>query len=41
VKVNGRELSAGDAIALSDEAELRVEGAEDNDSGEVLVFDLA
>lgn len=38
VRVNGRELSAGDGAALSDEANVRVEGV---DGGEVLVFDLA
>ncbi len=37
VRVNGRELRAGDGAALSDEPEIRVEGV---DSGEVLVFDL-
>jgi redox-sensitive bicupin YhaK (pirin superfamily) len=38
VRVNGRELGAGDAAALSDEAALRIEGVA---QGEVLVFDLA
>ena len=38
LRVNGRELAAGDGAALSDEAGVRVEGL---DSGEVLVFDLA
>lgn len=37
VKVNGRELGAGDGAALSDEKSVRVEGI---DGGEVLVFDL-
>lgn len=38
VRVNGRELSAGDAAALSGEPAVRIEGV---DGGEVLVFDLA
>jgi redox-sensitive bicupin YhaK (pirin superfamily) len=38
VHVNGRELSAGDAAAISDEKSVRVEGV---DGGEVLLFDLA
>lgn len=38
VKVNGRELAEGDGAALSDEAQLRLEGV---DRGELLVFDLA
>ncbi|HZU82980.1 MAG TPA: pirin family protein [Polyangiaceae bacterium] len=38
VRVNGRELKAGDGAALSDEGAVRVEGV---DRGEVLVFDLA
>jgi len=38
VKVNGTELSAGDAVALSEERTVRIEGI---DAGEVLVFDLA
>jgi redox-sensitive bicupin YhaK (pirin superfamily) len=38
VRVNGRELAAGDAAALSDETALDVEGLA---AGEVLVFDLA
>ncbi len=37
VRVNGKDLSAGDGAALSDEAHVRVEGV---DAGEVLVFDL-
>lgn len=37
-RVNGTELAAGDALALSDERTVRVEGV---DAGEVLVFDLA
>jgi len=36
--VNGRALSAGDALALSEEPAVVVEGS---DEGEVLVFDLA
>ena len=38
VKINGRELSAGDGASLSDEKTVKVEGI---DGGEVLVFDLA
>jgi len=38
VRVNDRELAAGDGAAISDEASVRVEGI---DGGEVLVFDLA
>lgn len=38
LRVNGHDLSAGDALALSDEATVRIEGVQD---GEVLVFDLA
>jgi len=38
VRVNGRDLTAGDGAALSDEAAVRVEGI---DGGEVLLFDLA
>jgi redox-sensitive bicupin YhaK (pirin superfamily) len=38
VRVNGKELSAGDGAALSDETSVRVEGTS---GGEVLVFDLA
>jgi redox-sensitive bicupin YhaK (pirin superfamily) len=38
VKVNGTELEDGDAIAISAEAKVEVEGV---DAGEVLVFDLA
>jgi redox-sensitive bicupin YhaK (pirin superfamily) len=41
VKVNGKELHAGDAVALSDEPVVRVEGVAKGDGGEVLVFDLA
>jgi hypothetical protein len=37
VRVNGRELAAGDGASLSDEPAVRVEGV---DGGEVLVFDL-
>jgi redox-sensitive bicupin YhaK (pirin superfamily) len=38
VRVNGKDLVAGDAAGLSDEQRVKVEGVED---GEVLVFDLA
>jgi quercetin 2,3-dioxygenase len=38
VRVNGQQLGAGDAAALSDEAALSIEGVS---GGEVLVFDLA
>jgi len=38
VRVNGTALSAGDAVALSEEHTVRIEGI---DAGEVLVFDLA
>jgi redox-sensitive bicupin YhaK (pirin superfamily) len=38
VRVNGQELSAGDAAAISDEPSVRIEGVA---AGEVLVFDLA
>jgi len=44
VQVNGKQLHAGDALALSDEPVVRVEGTagvDVTDSGEVLVFDLA
>ena len=37
VRVMGQALSAGDGAALSDEAQLQLEGS---DAGEVLVFDL-
>jgi redox-sensitive bicupin YhaK (pirin superfamily) len=37
-RVNGHELAAGDGAALSDEASVRIDGA---DAAEVLVFDLA
>jgi hypothetical protein len=40
-RVNGQELAAGDAVALSDEAAVVVEGLAEADVGEVLVFDLA
>jgi redox-sensitive bicupin YhaK (pirin superfamily) len=39
VRVNDRELTSGDGISLSDEPELRIEGAAPE--GEVIVFDLA
>jgi redox-sensitive bicupin YhaK (pirin superfamily) len=38
VRVNDKELSAGDGAALSNESSVRIEGL---DAGEVLVFDLA
>lgn len=38
VRVNGKDLTAGDGAALSDETAVRFEGVDD---GEVLVFDLA
>ena len=38
VRVQGRELAAGDAVGLSQETGVRIEGV---DGGEVLVFDLA
>jgi quercetin 2,3-dioxygenase len=41
VRVNGRDLAAGDAAALSEEPSVRVEGLEGGPGGEVLVFDLA
>jgi redox-sensitive bicupin YhaK (pirin superfamily) len=37
-RINGRELNAGDAVALSQEPSVAVEGV---DASEVLVFDLA
>lgn len=39
-RVNGRDLEAGDAVALSDEPDVKIEGT-DGMSSEVLVFDLA
>jgi quercetin 2,3-dioxygenase len=38
VRVNAKELGAGDGAALSEESEVRVEGVKD---AEILVFDLA
>ena len=38
LRVNGRELAAGDGAAISDVSKLSVEGIED---AEVLAFDLA
>jgi quercetin 2,3-dioxygenase len=38
VRINGRELEAGDGVAISDEALVRIEGI---DATELLVFDLA
>jgi len=40
VRVNGRELSAGDGASITDERAVSVEGV-DADPAEVLVFDLA
>lgn len=40
-RVNGRDLFAGDAVALSNERAVEVEGRAEGDAGEVLVFDLA
>jgi hypothetical protein len=37
VRINGQELGAGDGVAISEEARVRVEGLDD---GEVLLFDL-
>ena len=37
-RINGHDLKAGDAAALSDEATCRIEGVADS---EVLLFDLA
>lgn len=37
VRINGNELATGDAVALSDEPAIRIEGVEDS---ELLVFDL-
>jgi redox-sensitive bicupin YhaK (pirin superfamily) len=39
-RVNGQDLAAGDAVALSDEAAVVVEGRPEAELGEVLVFDL-
>ncbi|MBX3157042.1 MAG: pirin family protein [Deltaproteobacteria bacterium] len=41
VRVNGHDLRAGDGIAIEDEAAVRVEGVEGDDTGEVIAFDLA
>ena len=41
VRVNGQDLAAGDAVAISNEAAVTVEGRPESDAGEVLVFDLA
>jgi hypothetical protein len=41
VRVNGQDLAAGDGLALSDEALVRIEGQGGAERGEVLVFDLA
>ena len=38
VRINGKELAAGDGAAVSEQASVKVEGVE---GGEVLVFDLA
>jgi redox-sensitive bicupin YhaK (pirin superfamily) len=39
-RVNGEDLSAGDAVALSGEAAVVVEGRSEAEAGEVLLFDL-
>ena len=39
-QINGYELSAGDALAFSDEANVIVESSPSGEEGEVLVFDL-
>ncbi len=39
-RVNGRALSAGDGLALSEEASVHIEGIDGVGEGEVLVFDL-
>ena len=41
VRVQGKELGAGDGAAISNEPAVRVEGVEGSDDSEVLVFDLA
>jgi len=45
VRVNGKDLTAGDALALEDEPSVRIEGTatsiDAQGEGEVLVFDLA
>lgn len=41
VEVSGEKLSAGDAIAIEDEAEVVVRGVDAESPGEVLLFDLA
>jgi redox-sensitive bicupin YhaK (pirin superfamily) len=38
LRVNGQALGEGDAVAISDESQVRIEGVDD---AEVLVFDLA
>jgi quercetin 2,3-dioxygenase len=38
VRVDGRELSAGDGLAVENESAIEVEGEQ---AGEVLLFDLA
>jgi quercetin 2,3-dioxygenase len=40
-RVNGQDLAAGDAVALSSEPAVIVEGRPEAEPGEVLVFDLA
>lgn len=41
VRVQGRDLAAGDGMALSEEAAVQVEGVAGDEPAEVLVFDLA
>jgi redox-sensitive bicupin YhaK (pirin superfamily) len=41
VRVNGQALEAGDAVALSGEPAVIVEGVPGDEASEVLVFDLA
>lgn len=41
VILNGQALAAGDGAALSEESTLLVQGPDDGEPGEVLVFDLA
>jgi redox-sensitive bicupin YhaK (pirin superfamily) len=41
VRVNGKALAAGDAVATNDEEALRIEGAGTDDAAEILLFDLS
>jgi redox-sensitive bicupin YhaK (pirin superfamily) len=41
VNADGKALNAGDGVSTSDPGRIAIEGAEGDDSGEVLVFDLA